>query len=365
MGQKVAFTCSYVPPEVISAAGFQPLRLLPENDAPPVADAALPPTVCPYLRQIRQQVTNNNGDLTGLVVTSSCNAAIHFYASLQKEANFFVYLLDLPRKNSGDSTGYYARQIQDMAAFLEERGDPVKSDKLESMRQERRDAWKSLAKVSGYTGQNTSPLPLPLYPEMRQLWENGAPNLKKRLEKHAVAHNPTAGNYSIGNPASDNNFNYDSYNKKTPSILVTGAPFSPGFLELLNRQEGFKFFLDECTTSRVLAPPSTEESISMGAEQDIWMTLASEYLEKTPCPRFFLQDDREEWFKTLISEGNYQGVIFHDLAFCDFNHYDALILGNVLESHGIPFLKIKSELGPGEMGQIQTRIEAFLEMIDT
>ena len=47
----ILFTCSYLPEEIIIAAGLRPVRVI--SDARPSdADTAIHPTTCPYIRAV-------------------------------------------------------------------------------------------------------------------------------------------------------------------------------------------------------------------------------------------------------------------------------------------------------------------------
>lgn len=65
----------------------------------------------------------------------------------------------------------------------------------------------------------------------------------------------------------------------------------------------------------------------------------------------------------LAKEYKADGIIHCSLAFCDPYLVEANRVENVLKEHGIPLLKIETDYGMEDSGQLKTRIEAFLEMI--
>jgi len=65
----------------------------------------------------------------------------------------------------------------------------------------------------------------------------------------------------------------------------------------------------------------------------------------------------------LAKEYNADGIIHCSLAFCDPYLVEANRVEKVLKEHDIPMLKIETDYGQEDTGQLQTRVEAFLEMI--
>jgi len=63
---------------------------------------------------------------------------------------------------------------------------------------------------------------------------------------------------------------------------------------------------------------------------------------------------------------NYQidGVMYYTLQNCTAYNIEAIKLEKVLRKHQVPMLKIEDDYGSAT-AQIKTRVEAFLEMIQT
>jgi len=55
--------------------------------------------------------------------------------------------------------------------------------------------------------------------------------------------------------------------------------------------------------------------------------------------------------------------VFHSLRGCHLNNLEATKIELALEDMGIPMLKLESEYDEGDIEQIRTRVEAFVEMI--
>jgi benzoyl-CoA reductase/2-hydroxyglutaryl-CoA dehydratase subunit BcrC/BadD/HgdB len=57
-------------------------------------------------------------------------------------------------------------------------------------------------------------------------------------------------------------------------------------------------------------------------------------------------------------------VIYHVLRGCHLNSLDATKAEMTLRRAGIPMIKVESEYDEGDVEQLRTRIEAFIEMIE-
>jgi len=57
------------------------------------------------------------------------------------------------------------------------------------------------------------------------------------------------------------------------------------------------------------------------------------------------------------------GLIFLHLKFCEPENYDYNDMREGLNSAGIPNLRLETEFTNPSLGQIRTRLEAFIEMI--
>jgi benzoyl-CoA reductase/2-hydroxyglutaryl-CoA dehydratase subunit BcrC/BadD/HgdB len=57
------------------------------------------------------------------------------------------------------------------------------------------------------------------------------------------------------------------------------------------------------------------------------------------------------------------GVINYSLQFCQPYSHESMTFGKELESEGIPVLNLETDYSQEDVGQLKTRIEAFIERI--
>jgi benzoyl-CoA reductase/2-hydroxyglutaryl-CoA dehydratase subunit BcrC/BadD/HgdB len=136
------------------------------------------------------------------------------------------------------------------------------------------------------------------------------------------------------------------------------APGDEKLLNVLRDLEGEVVMDELCTGSR---------NIYGDIEQPNFKAIAKRYLSKIPCgslPYPRLSDDpKHKHLKQLLTENRINGVIYYTLRFCDAYNFKVGHIRELVTSQGISFLNICSDHSNADVGQIRTRVEAFLESI--
>jgi benzoyl-CoA reductase subunit C len=115
---------------------------------------------------------------------------------------------------------------------------------------------------------------------------------------------------------------------------------------------------DLCTGSRYFDQPvaEAEDGDPIGA-------LADRYLKRWPCPtKHSLHCQRGEHLLKLVEERKAGGLVFTLQKFCEPHAFDYAIVKETLDAAGVPHLLLELEHTPA-VGQLRTRLEAFLEML--
>ena len=84
---------------------------------------------------------------------------------------------------------------------------------------------------------------------------------------------------------------------------------------------------------------------------------------KVDCAIFTPNEDRLNHVKEMVDTYNAQGVIHYGLQFCQPYQMESLPVETALEDAGIPTLRLDTDYSMGDVAQIKTRVEAFLERI--
>ena len=98
---------------------------------------------------------------------------------------------------------------------------------------------------------------------------------------------------------------------------------------------------------------------------DLLQAIASRYLNRPHCPqKDIVERSRLPQIFQQIEEYQVDGVIFLLEKFCEPHAYDIPNIKDYLDKKGIPFLMLEVDLTT-PVGQFRTRVEAFLDLIDT
>jgi benzoyl-CoA reductase subunit C len=98
-------------------------------------------------------------------------------------------------------------------------------------------------------------------------------------------------------------------------------------------------------------------------QEDLLSAIAARYIDRPPCPsKDWEVRTRPDHIIKLAHEYNVQGAILVQQKFCDPHELDIPAISSALDEHNIPsyFLEFDVTI---PVGQFQTRVEAFLEML--
>ncbi len=146
-------------------------------------------------------------------------------------------------------------------------------------------------------------------------------------------------------------------------VVLAGSPVIwPNWkVPLLIEESGGLIIGDElCSGTRAMHDPVVVEEWTM---EGMLQALADRYLMPCTCPSFSPNLEREENLMRRVGELRAEGVVFHVLRGCHLNSLDATKAERVLRRSRLPMLKIESEYDEGDLEQVRTRVEAFVEMI--
>ena len=116
---------------------------------------------------------------------------------------------------------------------------------------------------------------------------------------------------------------------------------------------------ESCTGTSYFSYVAAENDGSLVAQLD---AIADRQLE-THCACFTPNDERIEDILTLARDWAVDGVVHYNLQFCHTFANEAVKVEKALAERDIPLLRIETDYSDEDMGQLRTRVDAFLEMI--
>ena len=91
-------------------------------------------------------------------------------------------------------------------------------------------------------------------------------------------------------------------------------------------------------------------------------TIVDRYFQ-VDCAIFTPNPDRLGHVEEMVKSYKADGVIHYGLQFCQPYQMEAIPVEKALEEKGIPTLRIDTDYSMEDVGQLKTRVEAFLELL--
>lgn len=355
-GKKIiGYLCCFVPVEFFTALDFIPYRIQ-GNIHEPVgkADACLETISCPYVRSCFDLSLQGKYDfLDGLVVPHSCDTVQRIYDIWRayREPRFH-HFLNVPHMVQPSSNEFFKKELESLASGLEEfSGQKLTVERLRQairLHNHNRSLLRAL-----YELRKQDP---PLIP--------GADVLKLIVAGMGMPVEQFNG--LIQRVIEEAKTGVLKPGPSSARIMVYGSEIDDiSFVEAIEASGANVVVDDICTGTRSFWE-DVDESI------DPWDGLSDRYLRGIHCPRTCRpqgkdrKDDLENrlgHLRVFARDFNVNGAILDIMRFCDTHELEAPDVKEYLEGLGIPSLYLEDDYTAGGVGQLRTRIQAFLEMI--
>jgi len=150
-------------------------------------------------------------------------------------------------------------------------------------------------------------------------------------------------------------------------FVVAGPLTDDSLLTLIGRLGAAVAGLESCTSPdrwRPLAAAggvtNADESAGPASGTNRYSALARQVLDLGMCPRRSTAQ-RKTYLAGRLEESQPSSVIYARQSFCDPGAYDAVLVAELAEERGLPFLEIEVGFPFEASGPLHTRVEAFLE----
>lgn len=331
----VGYVCSYVPVELIHAAGFIPLRLLL---GPPPGDTAgtyMQGFCCSFARSLLEGLGDGTYDyLSAVVMPHTCDT-IRNMSDLLDAVNPGLRVLKLmvpTVTHTEEAREFMVEELRALKGGLEELAS---------------------REITGSDLHGS----IELYNRVRAaLGELQGKNLDNR-ELYAA--------YLAGQLMDPEDFLSLAQSIETRperpggiGVALVGGPVPQlDIFDLLQEYDMKVVWDDLCTASRFAAGAVAEEGEPLQA-------LAERYLQRIPCPtKLDPANRREEALLKGVSDSGAAGVVFMQQNFCEFHSFDYPHLKKRLDEEGIPSIRLDLEQPFQPTGQMRTRLQALAEIL--
>lgn len=149
---------------------------------------------------------------------------------------------------------------------------------------------------------------------------------------------------------------------KTPRILLSGCPMAvPNWkLPWIIETSGAVIVGEESCVGERGVRNLTEDS---GTTIEALMDAITDRYFKVDCAIFTPNEDRLDHIVEMMDTYKADGVIHYGLQFCQPYIMESIPVEKALEEKNIPCLRIETDYGMEDVGQVTTRVEAFIELI--
>jgi benzoyl-CoA reductase/2-hydroxyglutaryl-CoA dehydratase subunit BcrC/BadD/HgdB len=362
-GKKViGYTCLFAPIELILASGAIPVRVNSGwYDAAKLGDRVVPVEVCPMVRSTigaKMIALSPYLELSdALISVLTCDGMTKLSEILSDYTP--VWAMTLPRvKDSVQSRRLWREEIKDIKGQIEAlTGNKIKQKQLKpaiTLTQKATKAFRRLQELRKgppvIMGRDAMLVNQTYMWDDIERWtektEALCDALEERVRKKMWACSPD-----------------------TPRVMVSGTPMIwPDNWKLPTLvEEGMPqgvIVADElCSGERILYDPVGVDEWSMN---DMLNAISERYLMASTCPCFTSaggNEDRINWLLNKIKDWKVQGVIYYVHRGCILYAMEYTRVKKVLDRLGVPVYYLDTEYTREDVGQMKTRVEAFLEML--
>lgn len=353
--QVVGFMCSYVPEEIICAAGLLPFRMRGIGaSSTSIADTYFGPVICSFPKCILQLAGEGKYDfLDGIILIPGCDSIRRIDECWRKAAEeshgkfppFHLYY-GVPHKLTDYSLEWFVAETRKLVESLER-----------------------------HFGRKITPEDLT---HAIKIYNQGRILLTRLDELRAGENVPISGADATAVIISAGVMPRDAYNQLLEELLQKLSRSTNGMtgkkrlllagsiiddidlIRLIEASGGIVVADTLCFGSRSYVDLVEEDG-------DPLVAIARRYLSHKLCPRMFgSYKERLEFMKQRVRQARVDAVILQNIRFCDMHGSENSLYERDLEAMGIPCLKIEREYGPlVEEGRIKMRVDAFMESLNT
>jgi len=356
-GKKVlGYYCTYIPDELLYAANLLPYRIRATgNTETNLADVYMVRFTCSFVRATFDMALRGIYDfLDGILICNSCDHSRRMFelfdlkvfnrGNFPKPASQFYY--SIPHVITDEGFEWFYTEIQELKTELEENYiiKPITDqDLLETINiyNKNRELLREIHEMRiidapKITGSEALQISMSNNSIPKEVANRELERIINSLKESEGVKSNAKRIMLVGSEVDSTDF--------TGLIENSGALIVSDFLCF-----GTRNFLDD---------------VHLGFEQDPLKSIVERVYYRMSCPR--MMDDHErrlEFVKNEIKRAKVDGVILQRINNCDLHGCDNMLYVHELKDLEIPVLNLDREFYQADTTRLQTRIEAFLEMI--
>jgi benzoyl-CoA reductase subunit C len=343
-GKVVGFFSSYIPEEIIYAAGLLPYRVRPVGCTQTrEADAYMSNVNCTFAKCCLEYALGDEfAFLDGLVSMNSCDHVRRLYDIWRiKKPRPFMHFLSVPHLTHERALDWYRDELTIFKDAIEGHYSvSVTRDKLAHAIAVYNRTRGLLGQLSDLLKKDIPPITGPEYLSIVlagfSIPKGQYNQLLEELMKEIKGRKP-------------------DLRYKTRLLLMGSAFDDLNFAQVIEESGGL-------IAADTLSFGSRFYHGVLKGEGDPIRELAEFYLRRPGCPRMAdTAKERLDLVERKIEEFRIDGVIYQRIRYCNLWGGEAFLTAKKLEELGVPFINLEREYYPTAPGALRTRIEAFIE----
>ena len=343
--------CTYFPQEIAMAMGAATVSLCSTSDET-IAEAEkdLPKNLCPLIKSSYGFAKTDKCPFfyfSDVVVGETTCDGKKMYELMSEFKDTFV--MELPNSQSENSLKLWKKEIIRFKEYLEKKFDvEITEEQIREAVKVNNEARRSLKKL--YEVMRHDPAPISGYDLFKVLYGSTFKFDRKQIpdEVNALV-DKIEKEYAEG-----------KMQEKKPRILITGCPIGGATEKVIRAVEdngGIVVTYENCSGAKSIDKLVDENN------PDVYDAIARRYLN-IGCSVMTPNPNRFELLGRLIDEYQVDGVVEMTLQACHTYNVETLSVRKfVNEEKHIPYINVETDYSQADIGQLNTRITAFIEML--
>ncbi len=344
--------CTYFPQEIAMAMGAATVGLCSTSDETIMeAEKELPKNLCPLIKSSYGFARTDKCPFfyfSDVVVgETTCDGKKKMYEYMSEFKDVFV--MELPNSQSQEALKLWKSEIIKFKEYLEKKfNTTITEEKIRDAVHINNEGRKSLRKL--YEVMKLDPVPIKGYDLFKVLYGSTFKFDRSLIpgEVDALVEKILL-EYKEG-----------KMEEKKPRILITGCPVGGATEKIIRAVEengGIVVTFENCNGAKSIDKLVDEDN------PDVYDALARRYLN-IGCSVMTPNPNRLELLGRLIDEYQVDGVVEMTLQACHTYNVESFgIRRFVNEKKHIPYINVETDYSQADIGQLNTRIAAFIEML--
>lgn len=344
--------CTYFPQEIAMAMGAATVGLCSTSDETIMeAEKELPKNLCPLIKSSYGFARTDKCPFfyfSDVVVgETTCDGKKKMYEYMSEFKDVFV--MELPNSQSQEALKLWKSEIIKFKEYLEKKfNTTITEEKIREAVHINNEGRKSLRKL--YEVMKLDPVPIKGYDLFKVLYGSTFKFDRSLIpgEVDALVEKILL-EYKEG-----------KMEEKKPRILITGCPVGGETEKIIRAVEengGIVVTFENCNGAKSIDKLVDEDN------PDVYDALARRYLN-IGCSVMTPNPNRLELLGRLIDEYQVDGVVEMTLQACHTYNVESFgIRRFVNEKKHIPYINVETDYSQADIGQLNTRIAAFIEML--